>query len=136
MWCKVACGIEAQEPYVHCERFRLTSRLASDVIEDVCSWTWAVSCCVDGTAMRTCGGCRGVRISSLWICCFTSGRRANQREVTIQAKRKLNNTQIKASWVGVTAFGTCMGQSPLSKLFAIETVLTASTAEIRVIRNS
>jgi hypothetical protein len=56
--------------------------------------------------------------------------------VTIQAKRKLNNTQIKASWVGVTAFGTCMGQSPLSKLFAIETVLTASTAEIRVIRNS
>jgi hypothetical protein len=56
--------------------------------------------------------------------------------VTIQAKRKLNNTQIKASWVGVTAFGTSMGHIPLSKLFAIKTALTAPMAEVKVIRNS
>src|SRR5690349_16608225 len=120
MWCKVVCGIEAKSPGVHCERFKLISRLASDAIEGVCSCTWAIIGCVGGTTVWICGDCRGVRISSRWTCCFASGRRANQREVTIQAKRKLNNTQIKASWVGVTVFGTSMGYVPLSRLFAIK----------------
>lgn len=136
MWCKAVCGIKAKSPGVHCERFKLTSRLASDAIEGVCSCTCIIGC-VGGTTVWMCEDCRGVRISSCWICCFTSGRSASQRKVTIQAKRKLNNTQIKASWVGVTVFGTSMGHVPLSRLFTIKNcVVTAPMAEITVIRNS
>src|SRR3954447_16067235 len=107
-------------PKVHCECSSTASRLASDASEGVCNWTWAITCRVGITAVRVGEDTRGVRISSRWICCFTSGRRASQREVAVQAKRKLDNTQIRAICADVTAFDTSMGRIPLSRLFVIK----------------
>jgi len=82
----------------------------------VCNWTWAIICRFGGICEDTTGAC----ISSCWTCCSTPGRRASHREVTIQAKRKLDNMQIKVSCVNVTAFDISMGSIPLSRLFSIK----------------
>lgn len=91
------------------------------------NWTWVITCRVGVAAVRIGADTSGTRISSRWTCRSLPGRRASHREMAVQTKRILDNMQIKASCVGVTAFDTSMGRIPLSKLFAIKNCIHCSS---------
>ena len=92
------------------------------------NWTWVITCRVGVAAVRIGADTSGTRISSRWTCRSLPGRRASHREMAVQAKRKLDNMQIKASCVGVTAFDTSMGRIPLSRLFALKNCINCSSS--------